>query len=294
MRSAILIAALAASVSGSRWAAAQTADSAADAAEPTAAATDGAAVAAGAASDAPANVASPGVAAASPATDPAKIEAERKAFWSSPEMVEAREWVLEYGRRSRRLGEQGAQDYLARVERLTPTAMSDWLSQLNARRGNLARSAEFSQVARQRMVDQTFQRLQALRESQVNAARNRDLAAEEARNQLLFQRQFAEDLSAVRQATRNDFLSQMYYGRDYSWLAFPPYRMRAAAAATLPGDLPANDPRNFLRDVPVDANGNITGPAGDAGAAAANAAAAAAGVGPGGGPNVGAGAGGAP
>jgi hypothetical protein len=206
-------------------------------------------------------------------------------------MVEARQWVLEYGRRSRQLGEQGAQNYLARVERLTPTATREWLSQLNARRSNLVRSAEFSQVARQRMVEQTFQRLQALRDSQENAARNRDLAADEARSQLLMQRQFAEDLSAVRQATRNDFLSQMYYGRDYSWLAFPPHRMRAAAAATLPGDLPANDPRNFLRDVPVDANGNLVTPAG---AAAAAAEGAAAGVGPGGGPNVGAGAGGAP
>jgi hypothetical protein len=63
--------------------------------------------------------------------------------------------------------------------------------------------------------------------------------------------------------------------------------MRAAAAATLPGDLPPGDPRNFLRDVPIDANGNLVTPVVDGGAAGA-------GAGPGGGPNVGAGAGGAP
>jgi hypothetical protein len=291
MRRAILIAAVAASLSSSRWAGAQLADTptgdaetAAPAAGPIAPADDEAG-AAGAASPGT----SPGVATTDDSTDPTTIEAERAAFWNSPEMTEARAWVLEYGRRSRQLGEAGALEYLGRVARLPLPAMRTWLGELNSRRTNLARRTEVTQTARQRMVEQTFERLQEVHDAQANAALNR----EQVGDALLSQRQFAEELSAARQASRRDQLSQVYHGPGYSWLAFPDWRTRAAAGASLPGDLPPGDPRNFLRNVPIDANGNLIDPGGG-GAAAGAAAAAAAGVGPGGGPNVGAGAGGAP
>jgi hypothetical protein len=267
MRCVILIAAFVAGLSGLARAAAQPAEEAA----------------------AESASASPGVATSEATTDPAALEAARKALWASPEMVEAREWVLEYGRRSRQFGEQGALDYLGRVERLSPSAMRAWLTELNARRANLVRSNEVTQAARQRVVEQAFQRLQSVADEQANIARGREAAADQARNQLLSQQQFTEELNAIRQASRSQFLTQMYYGRDYSWLAFPDYRTRAAAAATLPGDLPPGDPNNFLRVVPIDANGNIVAPPGGGGGGAGAAAGAAAG---GGGAAAGGGAGG--
>src|SRR5262245_49121054 len=122
MRRAILIAALATSLSGPRWTAAQTAGNPAGDAETTAPAAESATLdsgEAGAASVSPGD--SPGTSTGDSTTDPAKIEAQRAEMWNSREMTEARDWVLEYGRRSRALGEEGAQDYLARVQRLSPT-----------------------------------------------------------------------------------------------------------------------------------------------------------------------------
>jgi hypothetical protein len=189
-------------------------------------------------------------------------EAERQAVWNSPEMQDARAWVLEYGRRSKQMGESRAREYLARVERLTPTAMRAWLAELTRRRLNLTQSAAATQYARERSVEYTFSRLQALEQARAAAAQTREMAAAQQRDQQALQQQFTGERAAIRQAARDDALWNMYYSRDYSRLAFPDRNTKIAAMYMLPGDLPAGDPRNFIRgDVPftgsdvVDANG---------------------------------------
>lgn len=229
----------------------------------------------------------PGATSATSAVPSTELEAQRLAIWNSPDMMVAREWVMEYGRRSRQFNEQAAREYLARVEKLSPAGMRQWLNSLNERRTNLARSNEVTQSARQRAVDETFARLQAVNDARAEASRNQTEAAFSAQGQLQSQQQFAGQRGAIKQAGRSDYLWDLYYGRNYgARLAFPDRYTKIAAMYTLPGDLPASDPRNFLRDVPIDANGNITTPGAEV--------AGAAGVGPGAGPAVGAGAGGAP
>jgi hypothetical protein len=192
-------------------------------------------------------------------------------------MNEARRWVLEYGRRSRQFNEEAARAYLAKVKRLSPTAMRDWLAALNTRRANLQRSTEVTHALRQRSVDEAFLRLQAVREAQANSAQAQLRAALAARGQMLTQQQYSTELQAVRQAGRSDYLWNMYYSRDYGrMLAFPDRGTKIAAMYMLPGDLPPSDPRNFIRgDVPepatdvVDRNGLPVAPVADAGAVGA-------------------------
>jgi hypothetical protein len=114
------------------------------------------------------------------------------------------------------------------------------------------------------------------------------MAAAQQRDQQALQQQFTGERAAIRQAARDDALWNMYYSRDYSRLAFPDRNTKIAAMYMLPGDLPASDPRNFIRgDVPftgsdvVDANGlPVDAAAGGAAAAAGGATAEGAGGGP--------------
>jgi hypothetical protein len=197
---------------------------------------------------------------AAPATG--ELTPAQLAVWDSPEMIEARAWVMEYGRRSRQFNESAARAYLERVRRLSPEGMANWLRQLNARRAASVQSNDIANAARQRAIASAYARLQAMQQAHDNVSLGQTQAAQTARDQLESQQQRADDELAIRRAGRSDYLWDMYYGRNYYRLAFPDYRTRVAAAMSLPGNLPPGDPNNFIRgDVPgpgsanVDANG---------------------------------------
>jgi hypothetical protein len=176
-------------------------------------------------------------------------------------MRKARDYIVEYGRRSARFNSQAADRYLVRLSQMSAPQMKEWLAKFESRQGAVARSDEVARAARQTAVDQAIGRLQAVQQSYDAFNQGRTLGALTARDQIDAQRQFTDQMSAARQMDRNATLTQFSLP-TYDWIVNPPYRMRAAAAAVLPGDLPAGDPRNFIR-------GDVLSPEQAASAAAA-------------------------
>lgn len=204
-----------------------------------------------------------------------EYDAARLKIWESPEMKQARQWVEEYGRRSARFKPYDAQRFLTKLSQMSPQDMQHWLNRYTAHRANLARSAEVARAARQTAVDQTIARLQAVQQSYENFNQGTTEGALMARDRLLAQQEGTVGMTIARQADRDAQMAAMY-ATDYSWIVNIPLRERWMAAASLPGDLPAGDPRNFIRgDVlgagdavahgPVDVNVPAGGPPGTEG-----------------------------
>ncbi|HYO25568.1 MAG TPA: hypothetical protein VEQ85_11550, partial [Lacipirellulaceae bacterium] len=194
---------------------------------------------------------------------PDQLEAERLRIWSSPRMVEARQWVSDYGQRSARFTSQDAARYLEWMRQLSPTDMNRWLDRYDARRAQLARAAEVARAARQASVSQALERQQGFQQARDTAVRNQTAGALLARDRIAQQQMQGHAAAAAQDASRNALLSQQN-ARDFSWIIFPSRRTRAFAAATLPGDLPAGDPRNFARGEGANAAAaDIVGPEGE-------------------------------
>jgi hypothetical protein len=61
---------------------------------------------------------------------PQPDDAERLEFWNSPEMLDARDYVLDYSKRSARTSQAKGELYLKQVSQLAAPAMKQWLQQL--------------------------------------------------------------------------------------------------------------------------------------------------------------------
>jgi hypothetical protein len=202
-------------------------------------------------------------------TSPEAIDAERKKLWNSPEMLEARNYVMEYGRRSRQFNAKAAERYLANLSQFSPEQMEAWLKRYQARRANLRQGEQAQQAARELAVRHALDRLQTVQDGYDAFNQGQNEGANIARDQLVARQQFSERMALARQAGRDAQLTQMYTPA-YQWLVYPPlWYKEQMAAASLPGDLPAGDPRNFIRgDVPPPDNahaGPNTGPPGGGG-----------------------------
>jgi hypothetical protein len=55
------------------------------------------------------------------------IEAQRAEIWNSPTMLRARAWAQEYFKQSARITPEEARDYMAELQRMSPTQMKLWL-----------------------------------------------------------------------------------------------------------------------------------------------------------------------
>jgi hypothetical protein len=117
----------------------------------------------------------------------------------------------------------------------------------------MRRGAEVAARARELAVRQALDRQQAVQQSFENASQASTAAAGALREQLAQQRRAGEQAALVRQTMRDMQVAQRYLPM-YDWIVFPPLYVRQMAAATLPGDLPPGDPRNFIR-------GDVVGPA---------------------------------
>lgn len=176
-------------------------------------------------------------------------DAERARIWNSREMVEARQYVIAYSRRSVQFSPRQAQAYLARLEKLSPSEMKEWLKRFNARRAQIAQGTAVEKKARQQSVSQALDRITTARQAYNNISQGQSQAAETARSRV----QASQDLAgqalfaklSARGATLQDVFAQRFNPFDPTLdpAAGSYYQRRAGAAATLPGDL-------------VDANGN--------------------------------------
>ncbi len=199
-----------------------------------------------------------------------ELDAERKAIWESPEMVEAREYIRQYSLRSRAFTPEQAQQYVAQLRQMSPGSMTEWLEKFRAMQARRLKAEEVARRARQTAVEESVRRLQMVQESYAAASEGTADAALHARNELARQQQFRDAATAARRSNRNAFVADALTN-PYDWIINPDWYTKWAASASLPGDLPRSDPRNFIRgDVtePI-VDGGIEGPAGAAAAAAA-------------------------
>jgi hypothetical protein len=165
-------------------------------------------------------------------------------------MREARAYVAEYAQRSRQFTPAHADRYLESLRQASPEQMENWLSRFAAQRAAVRRGNEVQHRGREIAVQQSLDRLQAAQRSLDRIAAGQSASASAAQSQIAQQRRVADQAGALRRAVRDAQLSQ-WRTPAYDWLIFPPVYVQQMAAATLPGDLPAGDPRNEIRgDVP--------------------------------------------
>lgn len=178
-------------------------------------------------------------------TDAQREEAARFAVWNSEEMLDARRYVLEVGKRSARSSEREAEAFLDRLSTLSAEQMTQWLQRLQAQRRGIALQRAVEDEAREARTEES---LALLREQQ--AAREQ-IHHWQARSTGWLQSRFETEraLTELRRGERADAIAaqRLQFNPFYPTLdpMTPPAKI--AAAATLPGDLPRSDPRNFIR-----------------------------------------------
>jgi hypothetical protein len=207
-------------------------------------------------------------------------------------MREARTAVLDFSRRSAQTSPAEGEQFLSRLSQLSVDDMASWLERYQARQADLSFGRDVEKMARQLMLDEAIDRQEATRQAYENVSRLRDEAAASQERNAIEQ---ARAIQASR-ARRGEQQSQIIgLGPIYNPLepVLDPsspqgYRRRVGATMSLPGDLPRNDPRNFIRgeegvdfgewanrrdaEPPVpDASGASTGPAPAAATPAASA-----------------------
>jgi hypothetical protein len=169
---------------------------------------------------------------------PAPYATTPEEIWASPEMIEAREVVAEFCRRSSQTNPKEGEQFLARLKQLTAKEMRSWLVRYQQRRLNQYLEAETERLARQLMVEHAMSRQDAVRQAAANISQQRSMAN-------------ASGLPFMTHRKRHDII--IVTSSDYN--PFEPvtdpssprgYKRRVAAAMSLPGDLPPDDPRNFI------------------------------------------------
>lgn len=203
----------------------------------------------------------------------ADLDEERKAIWNSPEMVEALQYIRQYSLRSRAFTPEQAQRYVSELRQLSPGSMAKWLEKFRAMQERRLKAEEVARAARQTAVEESVRRLQMAQDSYAAAGEGAGETALNARNELARQQQFRDAATAARRANRNAFVSDALTN-PYDWIINPDWYTKWAASASLPGDLPFGDPRNFIRGDVVGPDNNGP-PQGSAGAVVGSGAAAA-------------------
>lgn len=176
----------------------------------------------------------------------------RLAIWNSPEMIDARKFVLDYSARSAQSSRKEGERFLARLSRLSSAEMRTWLERLQAARAQIARQRDVTEAARQMQSQQAAQRVEEARQAAANFNQWQSLSAQFLQQRMQSQQTLAQQRQSFREISRSNAIAgqRIYYDPFAPTLdpASPSRRVRAFAAAILPGDLPRSDPRNFIRD----------------------------------------------
>ena len=168
---------------------------------------------------------------------------DQQGLWESDAMVMAREAVIEFCRRSAQCTVEEGEEFLNKLSELPPDEMQNWLERFQKRQLRFRREAEAGQLSRRFSVENSYRRREERQQTTDRIA--------ELRGQALAARSRPE-IELTIGVGYTGHLS-LYYGPSYNPFLpiFDPsspqgYVARAAAAASLPGDLPRDDPRNFL------------------------------------------------
>ena len=165
-------------------------------------------------------------------------------IWESEEMKFARQTVLDFCRLSARTSVQEGEQFLSELSQLPPEEMLSWLERFQIRQLRFRREGEAREWSRQIVEEYSYRRAEERQQTALRIAEMREGVT------------FGETTQQTDVVTGYGYTSHdsLYYGPVYDPFIpiFDPssprgYVARAAAAASLPGDLPRDDPRNFLR-----------------------------------------------
>ena len=170
-------------------------------------------------------------------------------LWNSPPMCEARDGVLDFSRRSAQTSPAEGEQFLSRLSQSSLEEMKSWLGRYQARQADLSFGRDVEKMARQLMLENAIDRQEARRRAYENVSHLRDQVAAEQEQYAMEQAQVMEAARALLGRTRTRGLGPIYNPLEPVFDPMSPqgYRRRVAAAMSLPGDLPRNDPRNFIR-----------------------------------------------
>ena len=183
------------------------------------------------------------------ATDAEREEAARFAVWNSEEMLEARRYVLDVGKRSARSSEREAQAFLNRLNALPAKQMTEWLQRLQAQRRGIAVQRAVEDEAREARMEESLALLREQEAARQSVRQWQGRSAEWLQSRFDVERFLTQERQQGRRA-------QIAAALDAQRLRFNPFYPTldpmspppgVAAAASLPGDLPRSDPRNFIR-----------------------------------------------
>lgn len=182
------------------------------------------------------SVAAQGQETAAPATPPAADERytegslspeanekERLKIWDSPEMVEAREWLLDHMARSARISPSQSQRYMDELERLNAQQLKLWLMTFEEQQAERARQSEGFERARQQSVQNAMRQNEARQRSGENINRTRDQAARTAQETLAAQQQATQARSRQLVSDRDAAASAALQSSSYIWLNTLPW-----------------------------------------------------------------------
>lgn len=200
-------------------------------------------------------------------------EASRAAVWNSPEMQEARQYVLDYSERSARSSRTQGERYLREVSKLSAASMRQWLVQLQQRRGAMQGQQQLAEAARQATVEQALQKNHESRQAASHAQQAKAWMADYWQYLIDTEEANLEEAPLDRKAKLAAALESQRLQFDPFAPATDPVSpdalTRYAAAAALPGDLPRGDPANFSRGEGAGGGGATGGVSGGGAAPAA-------------------------
>jgi len=170
-------------------------------------------------------------------------------IWNTPEMVAARDSVVEFCRLCAQTSPAEGERFLVQLSELSPEAMLNWLERFQTRRMSVSRGREVERMARQAKVEYTIRQQEARRRASANIADLRGQAADSTNEEVLLEQELEAPSYSVYRSTGSLWQTRGYDPFDAVTDPMSPrgYARRVAAAMSLPGDLPRSDPRNFIR-----------------------------------------------
>jgi hypothetical protein len=175
---------------------------------------------------------------------------EQTEIWNSPAMGEARSFVMEFSRRSAQTSAEEGDRFIQQLSVLSPSEMKSWLKRYQELRTKIALEREVEQFARQLMVEYALTRQEAMRQAFDHVSQLRAQATVAAQMQqqgiaVQSDRLNRGELILVLRPTYNPMspVIDPAMRKTEEILRVP--IAQAAAAASLPGDLPRDDPRNY-------------------------------------------------
>jgi hypothetical protein len=159
-------------------------------------------------------------------------------IWAAPEMIEAREVVAEFCRRSSQTSPKEGEEFLAKLKSLPTKEMRAWLVRYKRLRLHQYLEAETEKLARQLMVDHAMSRQDAVRQAAANISQQR-MEANASGLPFMTHRK-RQSIVIITETNYNPFEPVT------DPMSPQGYKRRVAAAMSLPGDLPRGDPRNFI------------------------------------------------